>query len=258
METIDLFMKSKSEKESQWAMQEVEDVSGGGGGSAVSPLHAGGWWRYVQLKEEQLLFFPPRGSSCAWVLSFHLASSPWNRLNLPFSSVNYWQWRAWLLPGFRHSKFPRVRVCVPPQPPTLVRARRVLLPFAGYPTLPCTPWSSPSTAAAAGEPRVPSIEDPDDLDTSGIEEELAARMARPDQGSRSSRSSSAAAAAAAGPGPRPGPKPAVEADRPLEGGAAGLIGAAPDMAKVRARDGGGGVRPGPCVEVAPSRNFYQA
>lgn len=83
-------------------------------------------------------------------------------------------------------------------------------------------------------------------------------MARPDQGSRSSRSSSAAAAAAAGPGPRPGPKPAVEADRPLEGGAAGLIGAAPDMAKVRARDGGGGVRPGPCVEVAPSRNFNQA
>lgn len=40
METVDVFMRSKSEKESQWAMQEVEDVQGGGG--AVSPLHAGG------------------------------------------------------------------------------------------------------------------------------------------------------------------------------------------------------------------------
>lgn len=49
LETIDLFMKSKSEKESRWAMQEVEDVQGGGG-SAFSPLHAGmynRWWRYI-------------------------------------------------------------------------------------------------------------------------------------------------------------------------------------------------------------------
>eukprot|EP00903_Cladosiphon_okamuranus_P018683 g17196.t2 len=116
VETIDLFIKSKSEKDSQWAMQEVEDVEAGG---TVSPFHA----------------------------------------------------------------------------------------------------------AAAGATGTPSIEDPpgasspDDLDTSGIDEELAARTARP------------RSLASASPGPRPGPRPAVEADRPLEGGAAGLIGAAPEMAK---------------------------
>lgn len=86
----------------------------------------------------------------------------------------------------------------------------------------------PAAAAAAEERGGASIEDPrrgapDDLETSGIEEELAARMTRPRSRSASS---------GPGAGAHPGLTAAVEADRPLEGGAAGLIGAAPEMAKV--------------------------
>lgn len=78
-----------------------------------------------------------------------------------------------------------------------------------------------AAAAAGGKAGGENPREDADIETSGIEEELAARARR---SSRTSSRSSMSGGNESG-------------NQPLAGGGAGLIGGAPDMAKVRRTDG---------------------